>query len=97
MEILINDDDKISVELLRKNDEYISNKNEIEDINKDIKNLDLLILYYLYSEKILLSEISKLEEEKKLLEVKSKEIFDNLVKLDEKEELIVEFEKMYED
>ncbi|MCE6115443.1 lipoprotein, MAG6090 family [Mycoplasmopsis agalactiae] len=97
LETLTNDDDKISAELSRKNDEYISNKNEIEDINKDIKNLDSLISYYLYSEKILSSEISKLEEEKKSLEAKSKEISDNLAKLDEKEELIAELEKMYED
>ncbi|MCE6090963.1 hypothetical protein J7894_02900 [Mycoplasmopsis agalactiae] len=97
LETLTNDDDKISAELSRKNDEYTSNKNEIEDINRDIKNLESLISYYLYSEKILSSEISKLEEEKKSLEVKSKEISDNLAKLDEKEELITELEEMYED
>lgn len=45
----------------------------------------------------MLSELNKLGEDKKVLEFKSKEIFEKLVKLEEKEELIKYLEEIYND
>ncbi|TKA59533.1 hypothetical protein MBOVa_1050 [Mycoplasmopsis bovis 8790] len=89
-------DIKINTELSKNHQENENNKREKEAIAYDIKNIDSYLVDLLYAESTLTDQFNKLEEEKKSLEAKNKEISDNLAKLDEKEELISTLEEMYE-
>ncbi|MCE6061852.1 hypothetical protein J8A71_03005 [Mycoplasmopsis agalactiae] len=97
LEELKKTDNEINIELSKNHQENENNKREKESISHDIKNLDSYLIDLLYAESALTDQFNKLEKEKKSLEVKSKEISDNLAKLDEKEELITELEEMYDD
>ncbi|EIN15140.1 Hypothetical protein, predicted lipoprotein, Spma family [Mycoplasmopsis agalactiae 14628] len=88
-------DNKVNEELSKANSQFVDDKKEIVEADKDIKNLENLISGHLYNENILLSELNKLGDEKKSLEAKSKEISEELAKLEEKEELIEHLEEIY--